>query len=153
MIPEVGINFVYALPNATQIKDVLGISGRIVKRKKKPFQVGEIQLGASKHIASIIITCMTQNPEKRAALNIAYSPNIICHAKKKGLKIGSFNRKKEPSNQKTMDWGTKNVIKSQGGIPDIIWDSGAPGKEPMIRIIAETPKDVLRIIKKLTEKY
>ncbi len=153
LIPEVGINFVYALPAATQTKDVLGISGRIIKQNGKPFQAGEIQLGGSRHIASIIITCMRQNPNKRSAMNIAYSPGLIANAKKKGWKIGSFDRRKEPPNRRTMDWGTQTVIQSRGNIPDLIWDAGAPGKEPMIRVISESPPGILGIIKSLTERY
>ncbi len=153
LIPEVGMNFVYALPDATQAKDVLGISGRIIKRNGKPFQAGEVQLGGSRHIASIIITCMTQNPHKRSAMNIAYSPRLVAFAKRKGWKIGTFDRKEEPPNRRTMDWGTETAIHSQGCIPDLIWDAGSPGKEPMIRVISESPQGVLRIIKSLTEKY
>ena len=153
LIPEVGINFAYALPYATQTKDVLGISGRIIKRNEKPFQAGEIQLGGSRHIASIIITCMKKNPHKRSAINIAYSPEIVALAKRKGWKTGTFDRKEEPPNRRTMDWGTETVIHQQGYIPDIIWDTGSPGKEPMIRVISETPQGILKIIKSLTEKY
>jgi len=152
-IPEVGINFVYALPAATQTKDVLGISGRIIKQNKRPFQAGEIHLDGSRHIASIIITCMRQNPCKRSAMNIAYSPRIVTDAEKKGWKIGSFDRIEEPPNRRTMDWGTETVIQSQGKVPDLIWDAGSPGKEPMIRVISETPQGILKIIKSLTEKY
>ena len=153
LIPEVGINFVYALPNATQTKDVLGISGRIIKQNGKPFQAGEIHLGGSRHIASIIITCMRKNPQKRSAMNIAYSPGLVAHAKRKGWKTGTFDRNEEPPNRRTMDWGTETVIHQEGCIPDIIWDAGSPGKEPMIRIISEAPQGILEIIKSLTEKY
>jgi hydroxymethylpyrimidine/phosphomethylpyrimidine kinase len=153
LVPEVGINFVYALPAATQTKDVLGVSGRIIKQNKKIVQTGELQLGGSRHIASIITTCMRQNPQKRSAMNIAYSPQIVAHAKKKGWKTGSFDRAEEPPNKRTMDWGTETVIQSQGSVPDLIWDAGSPGKEPMIRVISETPQGVLEILKSLTEKY
>jgi hydroxymethylpyrimidine/phosphomethylpyrimidine kinase len=153
LIPEVGINFAYALPTATQTKDVLGISGRIIKKNKKPYQAGEIHLGGSKHISSIILTCMKQNPNKRTAMNIAYSSSLLTQAKKKGWKMGSFDREKEPPNRKTMDWGTQSVIESEGHIPDLIWDAGAPGKEPMVRVISETPQGIIGIIKSLTENY
>jgi hydroxymethylpyrimidine/phosphomethylpyrimidine kinase len=96
---------------------------------------------------------MRKNPNKKSAMNIAYSPRLVALAKRKGLNTGTFNRKEEPPNRRTMDWGTETVIHQQGRIPDIIWDTGSPGKEPMIRVISESPQGILEIIKSLTEKY
>lgn len=36
-----------------------------------------------------------------------------------------------------MSWGTDRSIRLAGVIPDIIWDLGGPGKEPMIRLLGE----------------
>jgi hydroxymethylpyrimidine/phosphomethylpyrimidine kinase len=152
MIPEVGINFVYALPQATDKERVLGIQGRIIKIMDKAHQVGNLQLGASTHVAAIVLASMNQEPDMRSAMNIAFSTQILERAKKMGFLIGTFDREDEPPDQKTMDWGTKNVIATLGEIPDIIWDSGAKGKEPMIRIIAKSPKQVLEKVIALREK-
>ena len=68
----------------------------------------------------------------------------IKKCKKAGFKIGSFDRINEPNNVKsTMEWGTKKAIKTLGLVPDIIFDKGGMGKEPMIRILGKNPKDVI----------
>ncbi|KXB06617.1 hypothetical protein AKJ54_01235, partial [candidate division MSBL1 archaeon SCGC-AAA382K21] len=71
-----------------------------------------------------------------------------------GLKISSFDRKEEPSEVKTMEWGTEKAIEKFGGVPDVIYDRGGIGKEPMIRILGKKATEVseiaLQIAKKIT---
>jgi len=143
-IPEVGINIGYALPNAKKPDDICAIDGRIIKRKEKPLRCGNINFGVSNHIASIILATISIDPEYRCAMNIRYSEENIIKFKEAGLKIGTFDRKHEPEKVKsTMEWGTKQAIKTLGSVPDIIYDKGGIGKEPMIRILGKNPKDVV----------
>lgn len=151
-IPEVGINFAYALPNATERRQICSIEGRIIKLGNKAIQVGECKFGASKHIASIILACMEKDKTKRAAMNISYSSKIVEICKQIGLTIGNFSRRDEPPGKSTMEWGTKWVIGSLGYVPDIIWDKGGMGKEAMIRIIGKNPSDVIQKLKKIYTK-
>ena len=70
--------------------------------------------------------------------------------KQAGFRIGFFDRKNEPKATKsTMEWGTRQAIKDLGFVPDIIYDLGGVGKEPMIRILGKSPKDVLLKTQKL----
>jgi len=148
-IPEVGINFAYALPNATEREQVCAIEGRIIKAGSKAFQAGECKFGASKHIAFIVLACMKKDKTKRAAMNISYSPKIVEVCKQAGLTVGNFSRKDEPPGESTMEWGTKLVTNSLGYVPDVIWDEGGIGKEAMIRIIGENPADVIKKLRKI----
>jgi hydroxymethylpyrimidine/phosphomethylpyrimidine kinase len=49
-----------------------------------------------------------------------------------------------------MDWGVAFCCKN--GVPDIIFDRGAVGKEPMVRILAEKPADVVAIIGRISTR-
>ncbi|MEA2053990.1 MAG: thiamine-phosphate synthase family protein, partial [Candidatus Thermoplasmatota archaeon] len=151
LIPEVGINFVYAMADASSYGDICGIDGRIV-RAKKPFQAGECRFGTSKHISSVLLACMKHDASIRAAMNIAYSVDTInaCHAI--GLKVGNFDRKDEPAGRSTMEWGTDHVVKEMGFVPDVVWDKGGVGKEAMIRVIGESPNDVLEKVKAIVKE-
>lgn len=143
-IPEVGINIGYALPNAKKLEDICAINGRIVKTKDKPLRCGCIDFGVSKHVASIILTAMNFDSDKRCAINLKYSEGNISKCKKAGFKIGSFDRVYEPRNIKsTMEWGTRKSIKELGFVPDVIYDQGGKGKEAMIRILGRNPEDVV----------
>jgi hydroxymethylpyrimidine/phosphomethylpyrimidine kinase len=50
-----------------------------------------------------------------------------------------------------MEWGTKNAIETCGFVPDIIYDAGAVGKEPMIRVLGKKPADVVQKIRTLVD--
>lgn len=152
-IPEVGINIGYALPHAEKLEDICAIDGRIVKTSDKPVRCGCIGFNVSKHVGSVILAAMTFDPGSRCAMNLRYSDEYIEKFKKAGFKIGSFDRIHEPKNMKsTMEWGTKQAIKKLGSIPDIIYDKGGKGKEPMIRILGKNPKDVVNKVYILLEK-
>jgi hydroxymethylpyrimidine/phosphomethylpyrimidine kinase len=149
-VPEVGINFGYALVSAKNLTDICAIDGRIVKTLSGGVRSGNICFGASKHISSIILAVMSFNSDIRCALNFKYSEEIIKQCEKTGFTIASFNRAYEPSNiSSTLDWGTKEVIKQLNYIPDIIYDKGALGKEPMIRFLGRNPKDLIEKIESL----
>ena len=151
-IPEVGMNFVYALPSATTQTDVCGIEGRITRCKEHALLCGTLDFGASKHVASIVLAAMSSDRTFRSALNIRYAQQTLQVCTKLGFTLGSFDRRYEPKNApSTMEWGTKQAIITAGIVPDIISDMGGLGKEPMIRILGKNPLDVLAKIKKITE--
>lgn len=147
-IPEVGMNVVYALPNAKTQKDVCAIEGRITRCKEYAALCGTLDFGASKHLASIVLAAMSFDTTMRTALNIRYTQKTIQLCTNLGFTLGSFDRKDEPSDApSTMEWGTKHAITTCGFVPDMIYDTGANGKEPMIRVIGKNPHDVLLKIK------
>ncbi len=149
-IPEVGMNFVYATPNATTRDEVCGIEGRITRYKDRALLCGTLEFGASKHVASIVLAAMSFDLTNRSALNIRSAQKTLQLCKNLGFSLGSFDRKDEPLHvSSTMEWGTKQAITTAGYVPNIIYDTGAVGKEPMIRVLGKNPQDVLAKIKKI----
>lgn len=137
LAPQVGINIAMALFNAKKLDDVAGVSGRIVRAGEKIVPAGEIEFGCSSHVGRIVLTAMSINPEKRAAVNIKFSDEILKICSELNLTISCFERSKQPDDTKTMEWGTKTAIESSPVFPDIIYDKGGFGKEAMIRILGE----------------
>lgn len=148
LIPEVQSNIAYALPFAITHEEVAAIPGRIVNLKGYPHPSGCPAFGASRHVANIVLTVMRYSPTHRSVMNIRYDAAFLENAKKLGLNVRSFDRKDEPFSIKsregsTLEWGTNVVLEKSESIPDIIFDTGDMGKEPMIRIIGDTPMDVV----------
>ena len=149
-VPEVGMNFAYALKNAKIFEETCAVDGRITKTKEKVKLCGDISFGTSRHVASIVLAAMSFDKNIRSVVNIRYSKNNLNLCKQAGFRIGFFDRKNEPKATKsTMEWGTRQAIKDLGFVPDIIYDLGGVGKEPMIRILGKSPKDVLLKTQKL----
>lgn len=150
LIPEVGMNIVYALPDARSKDDVAGVLGRIVRLGEAVHPVGEIAFGASDHVARIVITAMRFDPQIRSAANIRFSEAILPELENLLFEVCSFDREKEPVGVQTMDWGVASCCRE--GVPDIIYDRGAVGKEPMIRVLGEDPVMVAQNILKLSNR-
>jgi len=149
-IPQVGMNFAYALPNAKTRDDICAVDGRITSRKDHVSLCGGLDFGVSKHVASIILAAMTFEPTVRSALNIRYSEETVDQCKNIGFLVGAFERTQEPPTAgSTMEWGTKQAISTLGKIPDIIYDTGGIGKEPMIRLLGKNPEDVILKLQKI----
>jgi hydroxymethylpyrimidine/phosphomethylpyrimidine kinase len=151
LIPEVQSNMAYALPDAKGFEDVMAVPGRIIKFGENIVTISRPEFGVSRHIASIVLTAIRHDASKRAVMNIKYSPEIIKACQRLNLRICSFNRKDEPKKLKlkegsSLEWGTEKVIKESDAIPDIIYDTGDIGKEAMIRVIAENPKEICKKI-------
>ncbi|MEM1649571.1 MAG: bifunctional hydroxymethylpyrimidine kinase/phosphomethylpyrimidine kinase, partial [Sulfolobales archaeon] len=98
LIPEVQMNIVYSPPAylAKDIKDVVGIPGRIVNYMGRAKASGYPQPGASSHMARAVLTMMQFDPEIRSGVNIAYSEDIIRALKELDFKISYFDRREEP---------------------------------------------------------
>ena len=156
LIPETQSNFAYAIPNATSIKEVAGIKGRIVRIDQKVKASSCIEFGATQHIASAIISYMNINPLMRAGFNIKYDKKII-EILQSFMKISEYDRRLEPQKLKekegyTIQWGVKKAILKDKEVRGI-YHKGDIGKEPMIILFAHNPAEIVEYLRKLIEFY
>ena len=153
MIPECQTNFVYSKQRPKSIKDVLGVSGRIVKSGKEITVAGNLRYGGSKHVATAVLTMNRKFPNISSAINLRYQNSIILKIKKINFVVSSYDRKKEPkkikSKSSTVAWGIKKAMENLIREPDIIYHRGGFGKEPMIIVFGTTPDNVLEKISKI----
>lgn len=153
-IPECQTNFVYSTPDPLSLKDVMGLEGRIVRTGKFGTVAGNLRYGGSKHVASAVLEVARKFSTIRSGVNLKYDSSTIKKAISKGLKVSSYDRKKEPLENKkrdgsTVPWGIRTAITSLKIPPDIIFHKGDFGKEPMILVFGKDPEDVLRKILKI----
>jgi len=152
-IPECQTNFVYSKQKPKSIKEILGISGRIVKSGEKVIVAGNLKYGGSKHVATALLAVNKKYSNIQSAINLKYKNETISKIKKLKLTTYDYDRNQEPQNVKnkgsTIEWGIKNAIKNSKKPPDIIYHNGDFGKEPMIIVFAETPDSVIKKILKI----
>jgi hydroxymethylpyrimidine/phosphomethylpyrimidine kinase len=154
LIPEVSSNLGYALPFAEGVEDVAAFPGRIVRFKDSVTTYSDPEFGASQHVANIILTVMKFDPEYCSAMNIRYSRETVARLGKKGFLIGHFDRRLEPKRVKekegsSLEWGVGEVLRKMKRVPDLIYDEGDVGKEPMIRVLGRNPMGVVQKILKV----
>jgi hydroxymethylpyrimidine kinase/phosphomethylpyrimidine kinase len=148
LCPEVQSNLGYALPDARTLEDVAAFPGRFVRIGDEIMKAADPEFGASRHIAQIILTAMTRDPQMRSAMNVRFSEEILRRARKAGFRVAHFSREDEPPRGKRLEgsslsWGVNLVLKGSKTFPDLIFDRGDLGKEPMIRVLARDPQEVV----------
>ena len=152
-IPECQTNFVFSKHKPKSIKEILGISGRIVKAGKEVMVAGELEYGGSKHVATALLAVNKKYSKIQSAINLKFRESTILKIKKMKWNTYDYDRSQEPKNIKkngsTIEWGIKNAIKNSKKAPDVIFHKGDFGKEPMIILFGETPEAVIKKIQKL----
>lgn len=153
-IPECQTNFVFSKKNPRTEKDVLGISGRIVKAGSKVIQAGELEYGASKHVAKAVLAINEKYPQIRSGINLKLEKETLTKLKKNGFMVKEYDRTKEPKNVKTKEgssirWGINEALRETTSPPDAIYHQGDFGKEPMILIFGNAPSEIIEKITKL----
>ncbi|MBN2466847.1 MAG: bifunctional hydroxymethylpyrimidine kinase/phosphomethylpyrimidine kinase [Deltaproteobacteria bacterium] len=149
LIPEVQSNLGYAIPWAQSADDVVAFPGRLVRCRDTIVAAGPPEPGASRHVANIILTAMAYDPEYRSVMNIRYEKRVLQKCREQKWRVKSFDRAQEPQKvQKkegsSLEWGVSSVLDKSHRIPDVIYDLGGVGKEPMIRVFGKTPQEVVR---------
>lgn len=149
LLPEVGSNMGYSVLGALEQDEVAAFDGRIVRVGSGARKIGCARFGASKHVARIVLAASSHDFRSRCALNIKYSEENLSACRRAKLKVSTFDRTKEPKDTSSMTWGVHKAIVDFGGVPDVIFDKGGPGKEPMIRILGKEPQDVIQKLKRI----
>ncbi len=72
------------------------------------------------------------------------------------LKVAGFDRGQEPPEVKTREggtlaWGVASVLEPGEPPPDLIYDRGDWGKEPMIRVLGTDPMNVVEKVLALNQ--
>lgn len=154
LIPEVGSNFVFALKGARGPEDVAAVEGRLVRVGSRVRKVGDIAFGVSSHMASVVLEVMRFDPTFRSAMNIRYSSEVLRAASRLGFKVLGFDRAEEPPEVReregaSLPWGVRRVLEVTPEVPDLIFDQGGWGKEPMVRVLGRGPEEVAEKVLKI----
>jgi hydroxymethylpyrimidine/phosphomethylpyrimidine kinase len=155
LIPEVRMNISGSLPNATKVEEVAGVEGRVTIVDGFPRASGEIKFGVSDHTARLILSAKKFDNSINFVINLKYNPNWISLIQKKtNLELKEILREKQPKEIKkeefsTMQWLIKESFEKSGKIPDIIWDKGSIGKEPMMRLFSKNSKEMIWKLNKI----
>jgi hydroxymethylpyrimidine kinase/phosphomethylpyrimidine kinase len=147
LVPEVMSNLGFAAPYPQGPQDVAAFPGRLLKSPQGLVIPASPEFGASRHIAAIILTAMQTHPELRSAMNVRLVEGVDGLAPLLHLRTASFDRSQEPLEVKakegsTLAWGVASVLQAGEPAPDLIYDRGDWGKEPMLRILGPTPMAV-----------
>ena len=139
LIPEVGSNFVACLPNATQLSQVAGLTGRIILVKGRPQAIGEIDFGWSPFMGRVILKAHSLEEDTRSAISLRFSSTITDASRKAKLQVVGFRL---PENAPVPDCMTLAALSRLKFVPEVLFDWGAHGVEPLVVVFGSDPKEV-----------
>ncbi|MFX0101245.1 MAG: bifunctional hydroxymethylpyrimidine kinase/phosphomethylpyrimidine kinase [Candidatus Hodarchaeota archaeon] len=151
IIPEVRSNISIILLGGMSKKHVAAIDGRITIVGGSPKAAGPVQLACSNHTARLLLSSRKVDPRIRGVVNMRHSNQVLMACKDSGMKCVEIQRQDEPLKQKsnetgTMEWIALQLHMEQHEFPDVVYDEGDVGKEPMIRLFGRSGEDLARKI-------
>ena len=155
-IPECQTNIAYApRPGVSSPAEVLGLDGRIVSTMSGGAVVpGRAALGASRHVAAALVEASRRFPGVRAAANIRYDPRTVGAARRLGMSASAYDRAAEPAEVgraegASVPWGVRSALRGARAPRDVVYHTGAMGKEPMAIVFGASPRDVVSKIARI----
>ena len=144
LVPLEGTRIVYAIRGARDSGGVAGIPGGVAGSDDIRQAAGACSFGADEIGAGMILTAMKFDSGIRAVATLRYSPALTSLLDQMLLDICSFDRIREPPGLSSMYWGIASCCRD--GVPDVIYDTGAPGREGLVRLFGEKPEDIVNNI-------
>ena len=153
ILPEVGMNIAMALPNARSLEEVAGLTGRIIRVEGRAVGVGEPKFGATHFMGNVILAAMRHNSEFKAVINIKYSPEIVRICREFGMDTRTHDWKEKPKEAIEMKCAIPFTIEKLQEVPEVVYDLGDVGVEPLITIFGRTAVEVASKAIKIAKKY
>lgn len=143
LVPQVGTNVAGATSYAESTDQVAAVEGRIVRTRSGVRPSRGVRFGVSSHVARFLLAARESDPRLRYAANCKLDDATEAALADLDVTAASFDRGDEPIDHPgdTMEWAASHLPETDG--PVALFDHGAVGKEPMIRIVARTPDELV----------
>ncbi|WP_267642234.1 bifunctional hydroxymethylpyrimidine kinase/phosphomethylpyrimidine kinase [Haloarchaeobius amylolyticus] len=145
LVPEVGMNVVGALPFAETTDEVAAVDGRITRLHGGVRPNGGVRFGASSHVARFLLAAREAAPALRFAVNCRLGDDVETALDALDWPTAAYDRDAQPAPDvegSTMQWGARQAFGGDGPQPVAVLDHGAHGKEPMCKVVAESPAEL-----------
>ena len=151
LIPEVGSNIAYALPDARDKDDVAAVQGRIVRLSGQPHPVGPVDFGASDHVARIVLTAMKFDP----GYTLRGKYPVYSRRSSGSLRICCWKPVHSIAGTSRPEHAPWTGGSHSAAAPVSLMSSsiaGPVGREPMVRILGQDPEEVAAIIGRISNR-
>lgn len=148
LVPEVGLNVAVATPYAMDAAEVAAVEGRLHRTADGVAATKGAWLGASSHVARLLLAVREYDPAVAAAANVRLDDEVA-DAVAEQFDAVEVDRTAEPDADPTeeleggtMAWTVERAMADRETAPDAIFDRGAVGKEAMCRLFADSAEEI-----------
>jgi hydrogenase maturation factor/predicted fused transcriptional regulator/phosphomethylpyrimidine kinase len=163
LVPEVRINFVYGPVAPQSAAEVMAIEGRITVVNGHPRAAGKPKLGASSHMARVLVELGKYDASVRAAINFRCTPELVAwletYCRDRQWLLSPIHREQEPEDIRvpegaSMPWKIKTAVENAGGqVPKLFYERGAAGKEDLTVLVGRDPLEVAEQVCEIARLY
>ncbi len=150
LIPDSGMDIVYAMPNARDRGDVAAVGEKIRCREDLQTATERIAFGRGEEAMRSVLTALRHDPSIRSCATLRCTPEAIRGMESLFFTLCSFDPAKVPPGIEVVEWGVAFCCRE--GVPDAIWNRGQGGYEGLVRIFAEDPLHVANNIIKVSAR-
>jgi len=144
-VPETGAEMVFCLPGATNIMDVCGtaVPTRAREGERCP------TFGGAPRLSAAVLASMMYDGGMRAGMSLRCTSSVVNWARRAGLSIGTYRRRMGTGDITRCEReAMEDLINVLGCVPDVACDRGGPGTEPLVRVLASSPEELVSRIEK-----
>lgn len=149
LVPEVGGNFVACLTGATDLSQVAGLTGRIILVRGEAQPIGKVELGWAPFMGRVLLKAHSLNNTIHSALSLKYSAAIVDATRKAELQVVGFRL---GENKPIPDCMTLEALNKFGFVPEVLFDWGAHGIEPLVVVFGESSNVVTKRVRAILSK-
>jgi predicted fused transcriptional regulator/phosphomethylpyrimidine kinase/predicted transcriptional regulator len=143
LVPAVGSNLVECLPGAAAIEDVAGVPGRIITVKGRVTIPAEPEFGVSGHVARVLLAARGHGSAARAAVNLAYDPELVAELEEEGHGGVEFDP------EAPLEEAIGDALETKPGA-DVLYQRGALGIEPVVYVLGPDAPTVAATVRDAT---
>ncbi|GGM68505.1 putative fused transcriptional regulator/phosphomethylpyrimidine kinase/putative transcriptional regulator [Halarchaeum rubridurum] len=143
LIPAVGSNLVECLPDAETPEDVAGVPGRIFDVMGRTTVPADPEFGVSAHVATVLLAARDAGSDARAAINVAYSADLIDALADAGYEPVEFPAESESADVRTV------VRDALVDAPEAraLYQTGGYGVEPIVYVLGDDAPSVAAAVR------
>jgi hydroxymethylpyrimidine/phosphomethylpyrimidine kinase len=144
LVPEVGLNVAVATPYAMDADDVAAVDGRLHRTADGVAAAGCPRLGASSHVARVLLAAREYDTALRAAANVRLD-DAVAAAVTERFDTVEVDRTRAPDADPTeraddtAAWAVERAMDTRETVPEVVFDRGTVGTEAMGRLFADSP--------------
>jgi len=153
LIPEIGANLAYALPEAKKIKDIAAIPGRLLHFKGRVATLGEPEMGCSSYMGGTLLAVREFFPAARCVINLRNNALVRRACTALGFKVVSMP---VPADYRQTDddfyRDLRQVLTGCRELPDVIEIPDRINLERLILVLGQAPGEIVTKLTALAKK-
>jgi predicted fused transcriptional regulator/phosphomethylpyrimidine kinase/predicted transcriptional regulator len=153
VMPEVSVNIAYAGPNASSVREVVAVPGRIVRVRGMPRSFMRPEFGASTHLAGILLAVKSHDHSVRGAMNLRYDGKMERALASQDIRHVTLDPSQASRTDADLLASLDEKLRDTPGPIEAIVDRGGPGIEPGLYLFGADASRVAQIGLRLARAY